>query len=221
MTAGEQPKLRRDAERNRERILVAARTVFRAEGVHASMASVAREAGVGIATLFRRFPTKEGLLAEVFADRMAAYARAVKIALEDEDPWRGLVAFVETVSSMQAADFGFADVLTMIFPADRSAQEQRDEVFCDVVDLLDRAKAAGRLREDVTPEDLVLLQIANAGVVNATGVAAPDAWRRVVAMMLQAYQAPARGSLPAAPEADALYRAMASARVTSPVDDRG
>ena len=69
--------LRRDAERNRERIAAAARGVFAADGIEASMASVARAAGVGIATLFRRFPTREDLIGAVFADTMNAYVAAV------------------------------------------------------------------------------------------------------------------------------------------------
>ncbi|GGT81492.1 hypothetical protein GCM10010256_46630 [Streptomyces coeruleorubidus] len=77
-----------------------------------------------------------------------------------------------------------------------------------MVRLIDRAKAAGRLREDLDPSDLVLIHMANAGVVNATGDAAPDAWRRVVALMIHSLKAPARGPLPDPPEHDALYRAM-------------
>lgn len=78
--------LRSDAERNRERIIAAARTVFARDGLNASMASVAREAGVGIATMFRRFPTKEELVDAVFSDRMGAYLDVVTVALDDPDP---------------------------------------------------------------------------------------------------------------------------------------
>ena len=100
-------RLRSDAERNRERIIAAARTVFARDGLNASMASVARETGVGIATMFRHFPTKEELVAAVFADRMDAYADAVATALDDPDPWDGLVGYVETACAMQAADYGY------------------------------------------------------------------------------------------------------------------
>jgi AcrR family transcriptional regulator len=172
------------------------------------MASVAREAGVGIATLFRRFPTKEDLVAGVFADRMAAHSAAVAVALANPDPWDGLVGFIETTCAMQAEDYGFADVLTTIFPTAPGLEQARDEAYHRVVELLDRAKDAGRLRKDFTPEDLVLLYMANAGVINATGATAPHAWRRVVAMMLQAYQAPARAPLPEPPGPRALYKAM-------------
>lgn len=202
------PCLRSDAERNRARIIAAARTVFARDGLGASMASVAREAEVGIATLFRRFPTKEELVAAVFADRMDAYARAVAVALEDPDPWHGLVGYIETVCEMQAADSGFADVLTMTFPAAKCLEDRRREGYEGIVRLVDRAKAAGSLREDFTPEDLVLVYMANAGVVNATGDAAPDSWRRVVALLIESFRAPGGGPLPDAPDPRAMYRAM-------------
>lgn len=202
------PCLRSDAERNRARIIAAARTVFGRDGLGASMASVAREAEVGIATLFRRFPTKEELVAAVFADRMDAYARAVAVALEDPDPWHGLVGYIETVCEMQAADYGFADVLTMTFPTAKGLEERRREGYEGIVRLIDRAKAAGSLRADFTPEDLVLVHMANAGVVNATGDAAPESWRRVVALLIQSFRAPGHGPLPDAPEPRAVYRAM-------------
>lgn len=207
--------LRRDAERNRSRILAAARAVFAAEGLDASMASVARQAGVGIATIFRHFPAKEDLVAAVFADRLDAYAEAARAALAEPDPWQGLAGFIETLCAMQAADYGFADLLTMTFPAACGQEKRRREAYLGAVQLIDRAKAAGRLRADFTPEDLMLLIMANAGVISATEADAPGAWRRVVALLLQAYQAPARGPLPDAPQPRALYRAMLRAREAS------
>lgn len=200
--------LRSDAERNRERITVAARRVFARDGLGASMASVAREAGVGIATMFRRFPTKEELVDAVFLDRMDAYAQAVAVALDDPDPWHGFVGYIETACAMQAADSGFADVLTTTFPTAKALERRRNDAYEGMVELINRAKATGRLREDFDSSDLVLLHMANAGVVNATGAAAPDAWRRVVALLIQSFEAPARGPLPASPGHDDLYKAM-------------
>ncbi|MEU1268814.1 helix-turn-helix domain-containing protein [Streptomyces sp. NPDC005799] len=200
--------LRSDAERNRERIIAAARTVFARDGLNASMASVAREAGVGIATMFRRFPTKAELVDAVFIDRMTAYADAVTTALDDPDPWHGFVGYVETACAMQAADYGFADVLTTTFPAAKALEHRRNEAYEGMLELIGRAKATGRLRADFDPSDLVLVHMANAGVVNATGGAAPEAWRRVVALLIQSFETPARGRLPASPEHEALYKAM-------------
>ncbi|WP_318656717.1 MULTISPECIES: hypothetical protein [Streptomyces] len=87
-------------------------------------------------------------------------------------------------------------------------ERRRNEACEGTVELVGRAKATGRLREDFDSSDLVLLHMANAGVVNATGDAAPDAWRRVVALFIQSFEAPARGTLPASTEHDALCRAM-------------
>ena len=179
-----------------------------ADGLTASMASVARDAGVGIATIFRHFPAKEDLVAAVFADRMDAYADAVAAALDDPDPWHGFTSYIEAACAMQAADYGFADVLTMTFPTAKAMEERRNEAYTGMVRLIDRAKAAGDLREDFDPSDLVLIHMANAGVVNATGDAAPEAWRRIVALLIQSCEAPARGLLPASPDHDALYQAM-------------
>jgi AcrR family transcriptional regulator len=202
------PPLRSDAERNRERVLAAARTVFARDGLGASMASVARQAGVGIATVFRRFPAKEDLVAAVFADRMDAYVDAVTTALADPDPWHGFTGFLHTACAMQAGDRGFADVLTMTFPTAKALEARRRQAYDGVVRLIDRAKDTGHLRDDFTPEDLVLLLMATAGVITATADAAPDAWRRILALMIQSFQAPARGPLPAPPAPTALYRAM-------------
>jgi len=108
--------LRADAERNRERIMQAARRLFATEGLGVSMASVAREAGVGKATLSRRFATREELINAVFTDRMDGYVAAIRTALADPDPWHGFVGFIEAGCAMQAADRGFAAVLRKRFP---------------------------------------------------------------------------------------------------------
>ncbi|MET9461745.1 helix-turn-helix domain-containing protein [Streptomyces canus] len=211
-TPDQQPdaRLRADAERNRDRILAAARRLFATEGLGVSMASVAREAGVGKATLGRRFATREELINAVFADRMDAYAAAVAEALADPDPWHGFTGYIHAVCAMQAGDRGFADVLTMSFPAAKALEARRTESYNGFLELIARAKNSGHLREDFVPEDLVILQMANAGVIAATGDAAPDTWRRLVGHMLRSYAAPGAPipALPEAPAPTALYRAM-------------
>jgi AcrR family transcriptional regulator len=206
---GEGPPLRRDAERNRERILGAARSAFAAEGIEASMASVARTAGVGIATLFRRFPTREDLINAVFADTMNTYLDAVTTALGDPDPWHGFTSYIRTVCAMQAADRGFAEVLTMTFPTATQLEDQRQRAYRSFLQLIRRAKATGRLRPDFTSQDLVILLMANAGVIAATQAAAPGTWERLVDYMLQAFTAPQPTTLPPPPDPGALARAMA------------
>ncbi|MFF4835357.1 TetR/AcrR family transcriptional regulator [Streptomyces sp. NPDC001315] len=208
--------LRADAERNRERILAAARRLFATEGLGVSMASVAREAGVGKATLSRRFATRDELINAVFADRMDAYADAVATALADDDPWHGFTGYIHTVCAMQAADRGFADVLTMTFPAAKAVEARRAEAYNGFLEVIARAKTSGHLRDDFTSQDLVILLMANAGVINAAGDAAPDTWHRLVAHMLRSYATPGAPlpPLPEPPTDTALYRAMV--RITRP-----
>ncbi|NGO08940.1 helix-turn-helix transcriptional regulator [Streptomyces sp. HC44] len=216
-------RLRADAERNRCLILAAARRLFAAEGLGVSMASVAREAGVGKATLGRRFATREELVNAVFADRMDAYVGAVTEALADPDPWHGFTGYLHAVCAMQAADRGFADVLTMTFPAAKALEARRTEAYNGFLELIARAKDSGHLREDFVSEDLVILLMANAGVIAATGDAAPDTWRRLVGHMLRSYATPDAPipPLPEAPRHTALYRAMIRLSRPGPGTDRG
>ncbi|MGW3464613.1 hypothetical protein ACWDE9_35745 [Streptomyces olivaceoviridis] len=109
---------------------------------------------------------------------------------------------------MQAADRGFAHVLTMSLPGAQALEERRAHVHQGFLELIGRAKDSGQLREGFTSRDLVLLLMASAGVLSATGDAAPDAWRRLVAWMIQPFRAPARGRPPDPPEDTALYEAM-------------
>jgi AcrR family transcriptional regulator len=200
--------LRADAERNRERVLRAAREVFAEQGLDASTNEIARRAGVGVATLFRRFPTRDDLVGAAFADKMSAYAAAIDNALADSDPWRGFCGFIEQVCQMQADDRGFADVLTMTFPTAKAVEAERDRTANALAELLDRAKATGRLREDFAHQDVPLILMANAGVVMATRDAAPEAWRRLVGYLIQSFTAEAAQPLPAPPTTSQMYRAL-------------
>lgn len=141
---------------------------------------------------------------------MDAYATATADALADPDPWHGFTRYIHAVCAMQAADRGFADVLTMTFPTAKALEARRTRAYNDLLELITRAKATGHLRDDFTDRDLPILLMANAGVVAATGDAAPDAWQRLAGHMLRSYAAPGAPlpPLPDAPQSRALYRAM-------------
>jgi AcrR family transcriptional regulator len=202
------PGLRVDAERNRQRVIAAAREVFAEAGLEVNIEEIARRAGVGVATLYRRYPTRADLIAAAFEVKMQAYAEAAQRALADPDPWHGFRTYVEQIFAMQADDRGFTTVLTMTFPTAKRFEAARDQAFADFSTLVDRAKAAGRLRADFATQDLPLFLMANAGVLAATADAAPDAWRRVVGYILQACAAPAAQPLPDPPAPRLVYKAM-------------
>ncbi|TMR90832.1 TetR/AcrR family transcriptional regulator [Nonomuraea basaltis] len=202
--------LRADAQRNRQRIVEAARAVFAEQGLDAPLEDIADRAGVGIATLYRRFPTREELVMAAFEAKLLEHATAAEEALESSDPWIGFCRYVERICEMQAADRGFTDVIIMALSASEEAKRLRDRAYRSTVELIRRAQEAGALREDFVPEDIPLLLMANAGVVSASRDAAPHAWRRLVAYMLEAFGADRSGPLPAAPTPAQTYRAMIS-----------
>jgi AcrR family transcriptional regulator len=213
---GECRRLRVDAERNRGRIVEAAQSVFAERGLDVPLEDVAGRAGVGIATLYRRFPTREDLIAACFERRLAEYARAAEEALEAPEAWPGFCAYVERICAMQAADRGLKDVLTRTFPDAKTLEAHRARGYGLSIQMIERAKSEGALRSDFVPEDLVLLLMANAGVVHGAGAAAPDAWRRFVALMLDGFRSEGAGPLPAPPKPRQLMRAMR--RITGTVD---
>ncbi|HEX7308818.1 helix-turn-helix domain-containing protein [Lentzea sp.] len=181
MTAEVTQNLRSDARDNRDRILEVARAAFAADGLDVSMREIARRAEVGPATLYRRFPTKEALVVEVFSEQMAACAAAVGAGLEHADAWEGFRHTVEEVCVVHVLNRGFAAAFLTAFPAAIDFAAVRSTAFRQLAELVRRAKATGRLRADFTVDDLVLLLMASSGV----RVATPAAARRFATLFLE------------------------------------
>ncbi|WP_326731555.1 helix-turn-helix domain-containing protein [Streptomyces phaeochromogenes] len=200
--------LRADAQRNRQRVVEAARAVFAEKGLDVPLEDIADRAGVGIATLYRRFATREELVVAVFESKLLEHAKAAEEELEARDPWAGFTGYIERICALQAADRGFTDVIVMALPASEEAQRLRDRGYHTLVELIRRAQAAGTMRQDFVAEDIPLLLMATAGVIHATRDAAPHAWRRLVAYLLEGFRAEHSNPLPAAPTPSQTYRAM-------------
>jgi len=190
----EERRLRADAARNRAAIVAVARDMFAEHGLEAPLEAIAARAGVGIATLYRRFPTREKLVAAALLEKIAEYAEAARQALAAPDPWDGFAGFVERICELQADDRGLSDLLSMTLSADERVEELRRTANELLITVIDRAKAAGTLREDFVGEDLVLLLVATAAVMHVTRADAPEAWRRFVALALDSFSS--RGSPP-------------------------
>jgi AcrR family transcriptional regulator len=201
--------LRSDACRNRDAILAAARDVFARQGLQAPLEDIARQAGVGIATVYRRFPSRERLVAAALLEKVRQYADAAEQARANPDPWAGFAQFVRRSCALQANDRGLSEWLSMTLPASEEVEHLRATVYRHVTDLAERAKAAGRLRPDFVPEDLLLVLIANAAVLHVSGPDATRAWPRLVALFLDAFQHTDGDCLPTAPTAAQLSRGMA------------
>ena len=210
MTARQQPRrrLRADAVRNRDAIVAVARDVFAERGLEAPLEVIATRAGVGIATLYRRFPTREKLVAAALTEKVAEYAEAAEQALAVADPWDGFAGFVQRICELQAGDRGLSDLLSMTLSADEQIEELRRMANDRVITLIERAKADGTLRQDFAGEDLVLLLIATAAVMHVTRADAPGAWRRFVALALDAFRHQDSPGLPDPPTTAQMTRAM-------------
>ncbi|TMR93984.1 TetR/AcrR family transcriptional regulator [Nonomuraea basaltis] len=188
--------LRADARQNRDRIVEVARELFADHGLDVPMAAIARHSHVGVATLYRRFPTKASLVTEVFADQFKACVSVVDDALADPDPWRGFCTAIEKVCTMQAADRGFSTAFIAAFPDAVDVEQERYRAIQGFAELTRRAKATGRLRADFAQDDLALLLMANGGIITESTEAALAASRRLVAYMLSAFRAEQAEPLP-------------------------
>jgi AcrR family transcriptional regulator len=184
-----QPSLRVDAERNRQRILGAAQALFAEYGLDVPLEEIARQAGVGIATLYRRFPTRGELIAATFERKIADYAAAIELARHDPDPWAGFCGLIHDLCARQAADAGLKELLALDLPKSAVMTELMSTAETSLALLIRDAKACGGLRADFELNDFSLVLVANAGVITNTRQLAPDRWRRFVAYLIDAFRA--------------------------------
>ncbi|TQM35129.1 TetR/AcrR family transcriptional regulator [Pseudonocardia cypriaca] len=187
--------LRKDAQRNLERLVEAARAVFAERGLDVPLDEVARRAGVSIGTLYNRFPTRADLVAAVFADRRETLIEVAEHALAMDDAWAGFAHFVEQVCRMQAADRGYNDLSARSIPQAAPTPDhlRGRELMGEVVE---RAKRSGALRPDFVLADMAFVTWAITRTIEATADVDPDAWRRHLGFVLDGLRAPAAHPLP-------------------------
>ncbi|MFC4121599.1 TetR/AcrR family transcriptional regulator [Nonomuraea zeae] len=200
MTAQVITKLRSDARDNRVRILAVARAAFAAEGLDVPIREIARRAQVGVATVYRHFPTKEALFAEAFAEPMATCSAVVEEGLKAADPWRGFCLVIEKLMEVHALDRGFSRAFTSRLPAAADYfTADRDRTLRLLLELIRRARRTGELRADFVLEDLVVALMANEGIRAESPGMRVAASRRFAALMIQSFRAnPVAAPLPPA-----------------------
>lgn len=201
--------LRRDARERRGKLVAAAQREFAAHGVDASLEAIARDAGVAIGTLYRHFPTRLDLLMAAFEPRLQEFLEGAAEALGRDGPWEAFVAYLENLFAVQAGDRGFNDFLSRRFPGNADTEEIHDRMCRQIEDVLTRAQDAGEARPDITQADIVNLIWSNGRIIDATSATAPQAWRRQLHLMLDAYRADRAHPIPEPPMTDEqLYDAM-------------
>ena len=192
-------ELRADAQRNLARILEAAREVFAEDGIDAPISVIAERAGVGVGTIFRRFPHKDELLAALLEQRGRQLVDAVDLALASEDSGKAFRGFIELAVSTQIKDRGLCDAIGTELLAREDLRARFDVVHVGLAALLERAQAAGAVRSDATAEDVVLVfhGVAHAGLMLED--VAPGAWRRYLALALDGLRPEGATPLPRRP----------------------
>ena len=184
--------LRRDAERNRRRILDATRSLVAEVGLEISHDDIARAADVGVGTVYRRFPDKQALFDELFDERVDDVVELAERAREVDDPWEGLCAFIVGNLELQARDQGLKEMMLGAGRVSELARRAQQRIGAAVGELVHRAHASGQLRADVTVEDFPLVQIMVGAVMENASTVDPQLWRRALALVLDGYRADAR-----------------------------
>lgn len=181
--------LRRDAERNRQRILDAAQVVFAQHGLQASLDDVARRADVGVATVYRRFPDKEALVEALFETRIGEIIDIVGQALVLPDGWDGLVHFLREVSRVQAGDRGLREIALSTGYGRSRVAAQRSRVEAGIKELIGRARREGTLRAEITANDVPLMLYMIGEVAQNTSGVRPDLADRYLGLLVDGLRA--------------------------------
>jgi AcrR family transcriptional regulator len=176
--------LRADAERNRQRLMAAAKDLFRTRGLDVTLDDIARHAGVGTGTAYRRFPNKDALIDALMVDRIGELAAIARECLEEPDPWVGLTGFFHRALALQAADRGLKEVLFTSGRGRERSNQARQQMAPVVARLVSRAVAEGAVRSDMSTTDVPLINFMLNTVVDLGRDVEPDLYKRYLAIVL-------------------------------------
>ncbi|MEU4691142.1 helix-turn-helix domain-containing protein [Actinoplanes sp. NPDC023714] len=179
--------LRRDAQRNRERIIAAAHEVFATRGFAATLDDVAHHAGVGVGTVYRRFPTKESLVEAVFTDRLEDMVTLAEEALAAESAWDGLVDFLRRAARLHAADRGLRDAALSM--NEKHFTQVGEHMLPLIQQILDRAHAEGTLRPDTGLHDFPIIMAMVTELAQNSSACRPQLYERYLTLILDGLRA--------------------------------
>jgi AcrR family transcriptional regulator len=176
--------LRADAERNRQRLLAAATELFAARGLDVTLDEIARHAGVGTGTAYRRFPNKDALIEALMVDRITELSGIARECLEEPDPWAGLTGYFERALALMAADRGLKQVLFSGRRGDVRVTHARRALGPVVTQLVRRAVDAGVVRSDISTTDVPVISIMLTTVVDFARDIDLELYKRYLAIVL-------------------------------------
>jgi AcrR family transcriptional regulator len=181
---------RRDARRNRGRIVAAAREVFLSAGADAPAREIARRADLGVGTLYRHFPARADLVDAVLEEAFEELIGIAEAALAEPDTWAGFVRFLEEALVLHARNRALKDVVESEEHGRELARAMRRRIRPLTEELIARAQADGTLRQDFARQDLALLFWGGDRVIELATDVAPELWRRQLGLMLDGLRTP-------------------------------
>jgi AcrR family transcriptional regulator len=200
--------LRRDAAENRERVLAAAIQVFGDHGLDAGVDEVARVAGVGMGTLYRRFPSKQALIDELVGGLRRELRDLARSAATRTDGG-GLEQLLLGTGELQAARPGCLQRLWAHSEADMDAIGEFRSL---IPELVSDAQAHGRIRPEITSTDISMIMWSLSGLIETIGASAPSAWRRQLEISIAGMRPSSGGPfatvLTASPMSPAQFRKL-------------
>jgi AcrR family transcriptional regulator len=210
--------LRKDAERNRQRLLDAARELFASRGLGVTLNDIAHHAGVGVGTAYRRFSNKEEIIDALFEQELQEVAAIATDSLADPDAWAGLVSFLERGLQMQFGDRGLTEIMNNTALGDARVSDARDRIAPLIKALVDRAAQQGVVRPDLDQSDLVFIQLGLSTIMESSRAIEPQLYRRYLTFFLDGISTD-RSTFTALPAraltADETHKAMTRKRSRS------
>jgi AcrR family transcriptional regulator len=176
--------LRADAERNRQRLLAAARELFATRGLHVTLDDIARHAGVGTGTAYRRFANKDELIEALMVDRIHEIGAIARECVEDPDPWRALAGFFERALALQASDRGLKDILWTSGHGREQVVHARRAIAGPVHKIVARAVEAGVVRADMATSDVPVINYMLNFLIDFSRDVEPELYKRYLAIVL-------------------------------------
>jgi AcrR family transcriptional regulator len=178
------PPLRRDAERNRQLLLRTAYELMATQGLDVPYEDIARAAGTGMGTMYRRFPQRQDLLDALFSEHIDTVTGVAEQAARYDDAWAGLTWFLTRQLEIEAGSRGLGELLRRRNQATALVRRAHERMTPLVADLIARAVRAGQLPAGVTPADFTAAHVMVGSVLDASRTFAPELWRRALAVAL-------------------------------------